>query len=335
MAAYRIRSFDIGLKDLSKVWAIVFGRQNYYFFLVFSILFAKTYLYRSLTPDPQAKTMKVVDTIAEMQGQTAAIRCSGRTIGFVPTMGALHEGHLQLLQAAAAESDVSVCSIFINPPQFNNAEDYRLYPRLMEQDTALLQQIGCDFVFAPEAAAMYPQSAVIGFRFGKLEQVMEGKLRPGHFSGVATVVSKLFHIVQPHRAYFGQKDLQQFAIIRQLVRDLNFSVELVCHPTVRAADGLALSSRNLRLSPTERQAAPHLYQALQRAVARLGQAPVAAIKAEVADYLAAFPVIRLEYFEVADADTLQPVEEGGVDGQTALCIAAWVGAVRLIDNVVV
>jgi pantoate--beta-alanine ligase len=279
--------------------------------------------------------MRVVSSIAEIKRAIAEIRCTGRTIGLVPTMGALHEGHLQLLRTAAAENAVTVCSIFINPAQFNDPDDYRLYPRLLDQDTDLLGQTGCDLVFAPEASAMYPQSAVVRFDFGRMEEVMEGEHRPGHFNGVATVVSKLFHIVKPHRAYFGQKDLQQFVIIRQLVQDLHFDLELVRHPTVRAEDGLALSSRNLRLSPTERHAAPRLYQALQLAAGKLGEEPVATIKSEVAEYLAAFPAVRLEYFEVADAGTLEPLEAVGPSGQTALCIAAWVGPVRLIDNVVV
>jgi pantoate--beta-alanine ligase len=265
----------------------------------------------------------------------AAFRCLGKTIGFVPTMGALHQGHLQLIRAAAAENDVTVCSIFINPTQFNNPDDYRLYPRLLGQDTDLLAQEDVDLVFSPEPESMYPQSAVLKFDFGALGEVMEGRYRPGHFNGVATVVSKLFHIVKPHRAYFGQKDLQQFAIIRQLVQDLSFDLDLVCHPIVREEDGLALSSRNRRLSPEERLQAPALYQALQLAAEKLGQVPVGTLKAEVADFLADRPAIRLEYFEVADAHTLQPLEEGSASGETALCIAAWVGEVRLIDNLLV
>ena len=279
--------------------------------------------------------MEVVSTIAAVQHAIAEIRCMGKAIGFVPTMGALHEGHLQVLRTAAAENDVTVCSIFINPTQFNNPDDYRLYPRLPDQDLELLRQVGCDLVFAPEPETMYPQAAVVKFDFGPLEHVMEGAHRPGHFNGVATVVSKLFHIVRPHRAYFGQKDLQQFAVIRQLVQDLHFDLELVRHPIVRAEDGLALSSRNLRLSPAERQEAPSLFKALQQAAGKLGQVPVPALKAEVAQYLADFPAVRLEYFEVVDAYTLEPREEVSEAGQTALCIAAWVGPVRLIDNVVV
>lgn len=296
---------------------------------------SKTYLCRSSQERFWPDFMRVVSSIAEIQHAIAQIRCMGRTIGFVPTMGALHEGHLQVLRTAAAENDVIVCSIFINPAQFNNPDDYRLYPRLPDQDLALLRQVSCDLVFAPEPETMYPQAAVVKFDFGPLEQVMEGMHRPGHFNGVATVVSKLFHIVRPHRAYFGQKDLQQFAIIRQLVQDLHFDLELVRHPIVRAEDGLALSSRNLRLSPAERQAAPSLHKALQRAAQMLGQVPVPALKAEVAAYLAGLSAVRLEYFEVADADTLQPLAERGQPGHTALCLAAWVGPVRLIDNVVV
>jgi pantoate--beta-alanine ligase len=280
------------------------------------------------------QNMRLVETITEVKQLISQIRCSRRSIGFVPTMGALHEGHLQLLRTAAAQNDVIVSSIFVNPTQFNNPEDYRLYPRLLEEDLVLLRQVGCDLVFAPPASVMYPQEAAMTFNFGKLEEVMEGQYRPGHFNGVAVVVSKLFNIVKPDRAYFGQKDLQQFAIIRQLVHDLSFDLELVCHPIIRAEDGLALSSRNRRLSPEQRQEASCLFKALELSARKVGQEPFSQIKAEAEAYLAGFPAIRLEYFEIADADTLQPLHEPAPAGKTALCLAAWVGPVRLIDNIV-
>ncbi|EJF10364.1 pantoate--beta-alanine ligase [Pontibacter sp. BAB1700] len=239
------------------------------------------------------------------------------------------------MRASARENDVTICSVFVNPTQFNNASDYKLYPRTLEQDISLLQSVGCDYLFAPSAEEIYPQQSVLQFSFGELEAVMEGAHRPGHFNGVATVVSKLFHIVQPHKAYFGQKDLQQVAIVRQLVRALSFDLELVCYPTVREADGLAMSSRNKRLSDAQRQQAPQLYKALQLAAADLKQKPVAAIRSEVAQKLQQVEELELEYFEIVDSLTLQPLQDISGQEEVALCIAAFVGEVRLIDNMLV
>lgn len=270
-----------------------------------------------------------------MREVVQALRCSGKRIGFVPTMGALHEGHLQLLRIAAQENDITICSIFVNPTQFNNPEDYKLYPRTLEQDISLLQTVGCDYLFVPTAADVYPQQQLIQFSFGTLDAVMEGEHRPGHFSGVATIVGKLFNIVQPHKAYFGQKDLQQVAVIRQLVTGMSFDLELVCCPTVREESGLAMSSRNKRLSEAELQTAIILYKALNRAKQQLETEPVASIKADVADYLGAEKTVRLEYFDIVETTALQPVTDlSGLD-EVALCIAAFVGRVRLIDNIVV
>ncbi|GAA4423326.1 pantoate--beta-alanine ligase [Pontibacter saemangeumensis] len=280
--------------------------------------------------------MEVIKQVHTIRERVQALRCSGKTIGLVPTMGALHQGHLQLLKASAAENDVTVCSVFVNPTQFNNPDDYELYPRTLDQDIALLETVGCDMLFAPGAEEVYPrQHTLLQFSFGALEAVMEGAHRPGHFNGVATIVSKLFHLVQPHRAYFGQKDLQQVAIVRQLVHSLSFDVQLVCFPTVREEDGLAMSSRNTRLSAAQRQVAPQLYMALKKAEAQLRQNPVPTIKAGVAAYLGQVDGVELEYFEIVDPATLQPV--AGLDGmqEVALCLAAVVGPVRLIDNLLV
>ena len=270
-----------------------------------------------------------------MRAIMSAHRCGGKRIGFVPTMGALHEGHLQLLRASARENDVTICSVFVNPTQFNNASDYKLYPRTLEQDISLLQTVGCDYLFAPSAEDIYPQQSLLQFSFGELEAVMEGAHRPGHFNGVATIVSKLFNIVQPHKAYFGQKDLQQVAIVRQLVQALSFDLELVCHPTVREADGLAMSSRNKRLSAPQRQLATQLYKALQLARQDLKHKPVAVIKSEVAHFLQHVGELELEYFEVVEPLTLQPVADVAGMEEVALCLAAFVGEVRLIDNMLV
>lgn len=278
--------------------------------------------------------MQIITTAAAIKEQTGQFRSSGQTIGFVPTMGALHAGHLQLLQTAAAENDITICSIFVNPTQFNNAEDFKLYPRLLQADAMVLNEHNCQILFAPEVPAMYPEPLQLKFDFGDLERVMEGAFRPGHFTGVAAVVSKLFHLIKPHKAYFGQKDLQQFAIINRLVTDLSFDLELVCHPIVREPDGLAMSSRNRRLTETERQAAVHLYKALQIAHALLPHKNSAQIKDTVAEYLQPFDLIKPEYFEIADPRTLQPLAQAALGQQVALCVAAYVGQVRLIDNIV-
>lgn len=263
-------------------------------------------------------------------------RKADKKIGFVPTMGALHEGHLSLIRLSKQENDVTVCSVFVNPTQFNNAEDLAKYPRTLEKDAQMLESVGCDVLFIPEVATMYPEKTTLQFHFGHLENVMEGKFRKGHFNGVALVVSKLFHIVQPHKAYFGQKDLQQFAIIRTLVQDLMFPLELVRCPIVREANGLAMSSRNQRLNRQEQEIASYLYKALQKAESMLESHSVKQIQKAVKEYLLHIGGIELEYFEVAEANTLQIIEDlSGFRGDVALCIAAYVSGVRLIDNLIV
>ncbi|RSK46707.1 pantoate--beta-alanine ligase [Hymenobacter perfusus] len=281
--------------------------------------------------------MEILNTAAALQAHTETWRREGKRIGLVPTMGALHEGHLQLVRAAAQECEVVVVSIFVNPTQFNNPDDFRLYPRLPEVDAALLGPAGCTALFLPSVEEMYPQPAVLRFDFGPLERVMEGEHRPGHFNGVATVVSKLFHLSRPHRAYFGQKDFQQVAVVRQLVQDLSFDLELVAYPTIRETDGLAMSSRNRRLDAPARAVAPQLYRALQLAaeLVRQGTVPPAGVQAAAADLLAQEPSITLEYLAVVDAQTLQPLTEWQPSDPVALCLAAHLGGVRLIDNIVV
>jgi pantoate--beta-alanine ligase len=284
--------------------------------------------------------MHTLATTRALRQHLAEVRSEPQTIGFVPTMGALHQGHLALIKQARRECDVVVCSIFVNPTQFNNPDDLTKYPRTLEEDSALLESVGTDVLFCPTVAQMYPQPATIRLDFGDLERTMEGASRPGHFNGVGLVVSKLFHMVQPDRAYFGQKDLQQVAVIKRLVRDLSFPIELVCCETVRDPDGLAMSSRNARLCSTERTHAPALYEALTLAKNALldGQAPEQA-KAAAATYLATAPAFSLDYLEIVNADTLQPLvatqhPASLQPGQTAICIAAQLGPVRLIDNVV-
>ncbi|RZK22818.1 MAG: pantoate--beta-alanine ligase [Hymenobacter sp.] len=279
--------------------------------------------------------MLIFTTAAELRAHAEAARRAGRRIGLIPTMGALHDGHLQLVRAAAQACDEVIATVFVNPTQFNNPDDLRLYPRLPEQDAAALAPAGCTALFMPTVAEIYPQPTVLRFDFGPLERVMEGAHRPGHFNGVATVVSKLFHLARPHVAYFGQKDFQQVAIVRQLITDLSFDLELVVYPTVREAGGLAMSSRNARLSPEARAVAPLIYKVLQQAAeqVRQGVAP-AEVQRQALAALAAEPAFTPEYFEVADAQTLQPMASYEAGRAVVLCVAAHLGGVRLIDNVV-
>jgi pantoate--beta-alanine ligase len=276
--------------------------------------------------------VEVFRTIASVKEYLSQNRQQGSTIGFVPTMGALHQGHLALVARAKAECSLALCSVFVNPTQFNNAHDLAVYPRTLEADCALLEQVHCDAVFAPEASEMYPFQHQMQFHFGDLEQVMEGKFRPGHFNGVGLVVSKLFHIIQPNKAYFGQKDLQQCAVVGRLVAELNFPLQFIVCPTHREPDGLAMSSRNKNLSPDQRATAPVLYQQLCLAQKSLqnGQ-PWSQVQAAVKQALDMLSGLELEYFELvkrsnlASIDTLQP-------DNSALCIAAFLGKTRLIDN---
>ncbi|GAB2779635.1 pantoate--beta-alanine ligase [Rhabdobacter roseus] len=279
--------------------------------------------------------MQLFKVSSDLRVYLAAARRERKTIGFVPTMGALHEGHLSLIEASRRANDLTVCSIFVNPIQFNNPEDLEKYPRTLDNDRALLEAAGCDVVFAPSAAEMYPTPPVLSLGFGALETVMEGTFRPGHFNGVGLVVARLFHLVQPDRAYFGQKDLQQVAVVRRLVQDLAFPIEVVSCPTLREADGLAMSSRNRRLSPEQRGQASLLSEVLQQAKnSFLNGHSVEDVKAHLRNRLAAFPNFNLEYFEIVHAQTLQPVTEEQEPGATALCVAAYLGPVRLIDNLV-
>lgn len=260
----------------------------------------------------------------------------GASIGFVPTMGALHEGHASLIEKSWNENDVTVCSIFVNPTQFNNPDDFLHYPKTIEQDTQLLQEAGCDYLFLPSTETMYPTGTPrTHFHFGALETVMEGAFRAGHFNGVGLIVSKLLHLVQPDKAYFGLKDLQQYLVVKQLVADLGFPVQIIGCPIIRDQDGLAMSSRNKRLTAPQRTLAPLLYQALQKAESLLAATDFTQIQKEVADLLATEPSFKLEYFEIADGQTLEPLQQYSPEKSIALCIAAFLGDVRLIDNILI
>lgn len=255
------------------------------------------------------------------------------TIGFVPTMGALHDGHLSLIQRARAECDFVVASVFVNPTQFAPGEDYDAYPRSLHDDCVKLEAVGVDLVFAPNADEMYPLGSTSSVDVGEIGRRLDGASRPGHFRGVATIVSKLFHLVDADRAYFGQKDAAQIAVLRTMIRDLNFSVQLVACPIVREKDGLAMSSRNLRLSADERRRALALHAALQTACQFLvsGETSSAVLRRAMLERFAEVPGVRVDYAEVVDPDSLLPVEDASQGALIA--VAAWVGSTRLIDNV--
>lgn len=276
--------------------------------------------------------MKLFYTGQDVRNATQGQRQQS-SVGLVPTMGALHQGHLELVKAARAENDLVVCSIFVNPTQFNNPDDLSAYPRTLEADCRLLESVGCDIVFAPSVEEIYPYPLDLSLNFGTLETVMEGAFRPGHFNGVGIVVSKFFNLIQPHRAYFGQKDLQQTAIIKSLIRNLSYPIELRICPTVRESDGLAMSSRNVRLTPEERSIAPTIYRILNECkTALLEGTPVEVALKNARDAFSQQPAFRLEYIELVDADTLKPLNETGK--ANALCVAVHLGNVRLIDNIV-
>jgi len=278
---------------------------------------------------------RLVTTIAELRAVITAQKRGGSSIGFVPTMGALHSGHASLMEAARGECAFVVVSVFVNPTQFNNKEDYAKYARTLPHDMELCSRMRVDVVFAPSVEEMYPGAAEVYVETPETARFLCGEYRPGHFRGVATVVAKLFNIVQPDVAYFGQKDAQQLAVIRQMVRELNFPIAICGLPTVREADGLALSSRNERLTIEERRIAPVLYRALQAATesARAGVSAAQDVREAALRVLRSEPAIRVEYFEIVEAERMHPVQQ--IEGTICIAVAAWLGSVRLIDNVLV
>ncbi len=273
--------------------------------------------------------MRVCATIAEVR----AARSAFPTLGLVPTMGFLHEGHLSLVKAALADNDAAAASLFVNPTQFGPNEDFGRYPRARERDLALLEAAGCALVFAPEVSEMYPDGFDTRIEIGGVTEGLEGAVRPGHFAGVATVVAKLFNIVQPTRAYFGQKDAQQVAVIRKLVRDLDMPLQVVVRPTVREADGLAMSSRNTYLTPEQRQDGLALWRALTTAKALYegGERSADKLRAAMAAPIAAIGA-EADYLSVADPLTLHELETIGTNG-ALLSLAVRIGTTRLIDNI--
>lgn len=276
--------------------------------------------------------MEVIRKPEEMQKCSLELRSQGKIIGFVPTMGYFHEGHLSLMRRAREEGDVVVVSIYVNPLQFGPREDFNRYPRDFQRDLRMAEEVGVDIVFAPKDEDMYPEGYQTFVEVTDLTRSLEGFYRPGHFRGVTTVVAKLFNIVFPHKAYFGEKDFQQLRVIQRMVRDLNFPVEIVPCPTVRETDGLAMSSRNAYLNPEERRAATVLHRALKAAdeIFKSGERNVARLKAKVWEVLATEPLIRPQYVEIVDAQTLEPVFT--IDRPAVILLAAFVGQTRLIEE---
>jgi pantoate--beta-alanine ligase len=276
--------------------------------------------------------MKILETVDSTRAATRAARRQGLSVGLVPTMGALHEGHMSLVRAAKGQTDYVAVSLFVNPLQFGPNEDLAKYPRTLERDLDLLKQAGVDLLFAPAEAEMYPNRAATFVNVEGLSERLDGRSRPGHFRGVTTVVSKLFHILEPDRAFFGQKDAAQVAIIRRMVRDLNLPVQIVVCPIVREPDGLAMSSRNAYLNPDQRQQALVLSRSLRRVEELFGQGERDAAKLEVAGrhVVAEEPAVRLDYLAIVDPDSLEPVNPAAPGALVA--VAAYVGTTRLIDN---
>jgi len=277
--------------------------------------------------------MLVIKQIEELQGIIKAEKSSGKQIGFVPTMGALHNGHLSLVEAAGKQSDYVVVSIFVNPTQFNDKSDLANYPRNLDSDLELLDNSACQLVFAPEVETMYPEEDKRQFGFGQLETVMEGKYRPGHFNGVAQVVSKLFDMVMPDKAFFGMKDFQQLAVIKALVRQMDYPIEIVPCPTLREADGLAMSSRNQRLTKEQREIAPIIYKTLIEARNKALQMSVQDLKQWVCKEIDKYEYLTAEYFEIVDDKDLTPIQSWNDPVNKVACVAVFCDKIRLIDNI--
>lgn len=277
--------------------------------------------------------MKLISTIKDLKSLLDECRAAGKTVGLVPTMGALHQGHASLVERAVKENDVAVVSVFVNPTQFNDKNDLKNYPRTLEADCALLENIGADIAFAPSVEEMYPTEDTRQFSFAPIDTVMEGACRPGHFNGVAQIVSKLFYAVEPDKAYFGEKDFQQLAIIREMVRQLDLKLEIAGCPIVREADGLAMSSRNTLLTADERQRALTISRTLFASLDYAAGNSLAATKAFVEEKINSTPGLELEYYQIVDGNTLQEINEWSDSDYIVGCIALFCGKIRLIDNI--
>ncbi len=279
------------------------------------------------------KTMKIIHTVSQLQAELSALKALGKQVGLVPTMGALHTGHASLVERCVQENEVTVVSVFVNPTQFNDKNDLDKYPRTLEADCVLLERCGATYVFAPSVAEMYPEPDTRQFDYAPLDTVMEGAFRPGHFNGVCQIVSKLFDAVMPHRAYFGEKDFQQLAIIREMVKQMKYDLQIVGCPIVREADGLAMSSRNTRLSAEDRKNALNISRILFKSSTFAAEHSVVETQKMVEDAIAEAPELRLEYFEIVDGNTLQRLESWEQTSYAVGCITVFCGDVRLIDNI--
>ena len=277
--------------------------------------------------------MNIIRSISGLREQVKQLKLNNQSIGLVPTMGALHEGHLELVRKSVEQNDITICSIFVNPAQFNDSRDYEKYPREIDSDISKLEELSCEFIFMPIQEEIYADLPKIKFDFDYLENIMEGKYRPGHFNGVGLIVTKLFNLVEPDRAYFGKKDLQQLTIIRQLTRELFFDIEIVSVETKREDDGLAMSSRNNLLTPEERSHAADLYKTLIIAKDKLiyGER-VKTVKDFVKRSFESESKINLEYFEIVETSSLKNINRVDQNNDISLCIAGYIGNVRLIDN---
>jgi pantoate--beta-alanine ligase len=279
--------------------------------------------------------MKLFSGIHDTREYLSNERKSGKSIGFVPTMGALHDGHLSLIRRSIHENDLTVCSVFVNPIQFNNKKDLENYPRTLDNDLKILEKAGCDVVFAPDDDEMYPKGepGSIDIDFGYLDKILEGKFRPGHFKGVAIVVKKLLEIIEPHKAYFGKKDYQQFLVISQMVKKFDLPAEIVPCPTIREPDGLAMSSRNMRLTIGERNIAPFIYEVLSGVKDRSGSIPVKKLKEWAVKKIGKNPAFIVEYIEIADKSSLLPLENRKSKENGIVLAAVSLNEIRLIDNI--
>lgn len=277
--------------------------------------------------------MKVITSSEELKKALLPHYDSKKSIGLVPTMGALHQGHLSLVEKATSENDITVISIFVNPTQFNDPEDLKKYPRTLEADLALLEKANVDIVFAPTVEDVYPTKDTRTFSYPPLDEVMEGKARPGHFNGVCQIVSKLFTLTNPTRAYFGEKDFQQLAIIREMVRTYPFQIEIVGCPIMREKDGLAMSSRNMRLTPIQRTQALNISKTLFSAKEKVDTYTLPSLKVWVENEIESSEGLDLDYFEIVDGNTLQPIENWQDASYIVGCITVFCGEVRLIDNI--
>ena len=277
--------------------------------------------------------MEIIRTVELLRRRVEEEKQCGRSVGLVPTMGALHAGHVSLIDRARKENDIVVVSVFVNPTQFNNLEDLRSYPRTEDADCEKMTNAGVDIAFIPSVEEVYPEPDTRIFDLGPVAEVMEGPMRPGHFNGVAQIVSKLFDMVQPHRAYFGEKDFQQIAVIRRMVELEGFNIDIIDCPIMREIDGLAMSSRNVRLTPSQRQIAPAIYKALVASIDYAKSHSVKETKQHMIDEINAQPEMEVEYYEIVDSLTMQPINNWDDSNCPVGCITVYCGEVRLIDNI--